>query len=265
MSKPRFSMLPIKRTGHLSGGLPSSLRILNSGQFQIGDKLPSERELSESFSVSRSSIRQALKVLEAAGRIETRVGSGTYFVEKQAVASSGDNLNALLALGVSKEFMQQLIAARNRDRAGDLRRPMPSRPTKRDPRAEKADRRECPGQDGQRRIRRERRPGHELEAKVAELAGNPILSAMQRQIHQLWIQAWRVYGFVPESRHTLHQEHCAIIEALASKKNTPRVIDPWWSSTWTRKSSKAAWRRRRCQRAGRAFRSPISSCMSWWA
>lgn len=224
MSKPRFSMLPIKRTDIFQEVCQQLENLLNSGQFQIGDKLPSERELSESFSVSRSSIRQALKVLEAAGRIETRVGSGTYFVEKHAVASSGDNLNALLALGVSKEFMQQLIAARTAiERA--IFEAYAIKANKSGIRAlkelidENALDKTASGEF-------EENAGLDMsfEAKVAELAGNPILSAMQRQIHQLWIQAWRVYGFVPESRHTLHQEHCAIIEALASK-NTPRVID----------------------------------------
>lgn len=46
-----------------------------------GDKLPSERELSERLSVGRSSVREALRALELLGLIETRRGEGTFFRE----------------------------------------------------------------------------------------------------------------------------------------------------------------------------------------
>lgn len=46
-----------------------------------GDKLPSERELSEHLSVGRSSVREALRALELLGLIETRRGEGTFFRE----------------------------------------------------------------------------------------------------------------------------------------------------------------------------------------
>lgn len=43
-----------------------------------GDKIPSERELSEQLSVSRSSIREALRAMQLLGLIETRRGEGTF-------------------------------------------------------------------------------------------------------------------------------------------------------------------------------------------
>lgn len=43
-----------------------------------GDKLPSERELSEKLEAGRSSVREALRALELIGLIETRHGEGTY-------------------------------------------------------------------------------------------------------------------------------------------------------------------------------------------
>lgn len=42
-----------------------------------GDMLPPERELAESFGVSRSSIRDAIRRLELVGLVEPRQGSGT--------------------------------------------------------------------------------------------------------------------------------------------------------------------------------------------
>ncbi len=51
--------------------------ISNDG-LQPGDKLPSERELSDRLSVGRSSVREALRALELLGLIETRRGEGTF-------------------------------------------------------------------------------------------------------------------------------------------------------------------------------------------
>lgn len=48
-----------------------------------GDKIPSERELSERLKVGRSSVREALRALELLGLIETRRGEGTYIKDFQ--------------------------------------------------------------------------------------------------------------------------------------------------------------------------------------
>ncbi|MBP1325629.1 DNA-binding FadR family transcriptional regulator [Leucobacter exalbidus] len=49
---------------------------LSSGRLHIGDHLPSERALAETLEVSRSSLREAMRVLEALGTIQTSTGSG---------------------------------------------------------------------------------------------------------------------------------------------------------------------------------------------
>lgn len=48
--------------------------IFISGQLRPGDKLGSEKELMESFGVSKATLREALRVLEAMGIIEIRKG-----------------------------------------------------------------------------------------------------------------------------------------------------------------------------------------------
>jgi GntR family transcriptional regulator, transcriptional repressor for pyruvate dehydrogenase complex len=52
--------------------------LIDRGELQPGDKLPSERELVKRLSVSRASVREALRVLEALGLVEVQPGLGTF-------------------------------------------------------------------------------------------------------------------------------------------------------------------------------------------
>ncbi|KMY52411.1 GntR family transcriptional regulator [Peribacillus loiseleuriae] len=57
--------------------------MIESDGLVSGDKIPSERELSERLHVGRSSIREALRALELLGLIETRRGEGTFIRDYQ--------------------------------------------------------------------------------------------------------------------------------------------------------------------------------------
>lgn len=48
------------------------------GLLKSGDQLPSERELSEKFQVSRASVREAIRALESLGLVKIKSGDGTY-------------------------------------------------------------------------------------------------------------------------------------------------------------------------------------------
>src|SRR5215212_6295843 len=52
------------------------LELISSGAWKPGYRLPPERELSESFGVSRTVVREAVKALEARGVLESTTGSG---------------------------------------------------------------------------------------------------------------------------------------------------------------------------------------------
>lgn len=54
--------------------------ILN-GKYQVGDRLPPERDIADAFSVSRSVVREALIMLELEKLIEVRKGSGVYVIQ----------------------------------------------------------------------------------------------------------------------------------------------------------------------------------------
>jgi GntR family transcriptional regulator, transcriptional repressor for pyruvate dehydrogenase complex len=77
-----------------------------------GDRLPPERELSERFRASRVSVRDALRVLEAGGLIEIRVGArGGAFVRAPAPGIVGEGIANMLTLSaVSPEEVTEARA-----------------------------------------------------------------------------------------------------------------------------------------------------------
>jgi len=69
---------PIKKT-RIAEEVADRIRMLVlDGTFPVGRPLPSERLLRERFAVSRGSIRDALRMLEMIGLLETRHGQGTF-------------------------------------------------------------------------------------------------------------------------------------------------------------------------------------------
>ncbi len=56
-------------------------KIIQERNLKPGDRLPSERELTDLLHVGRSSVREALRAMELLGLIETRRGEGTFIVD----------------------------------------------------------------------------------------------------------------------------------------------------------------------------------------
>jgi len=63
--------------------------LIEDGTYQSGDQLPSEAKLSESFGVSRATLREALRVLEEEGRVNRRQGVGTFVKDNTPLFESG--------------------------------------------------------------------------------------------------------------------------------------------------------------------------------
>jgi GntR family transcriptional regulator len=87
--------------------LASTLRLsIVSGQYIVGDRLPTEYQLSESFNVSRYTVRGALKLLEEEELIERIPGRGTL------VTSTGTPRTFVQALGGLNDLLQYAHEAR---------------------------------------------------------------------------------------------------------------------------------------------------------
>ena len=52
--------------------------LISRGKLKPGDRLPSEHEMTERFRISRISLREAMKLLEAKGYVESRHRKGKF-------------------------------------------------------------------------------------------------------------------------------------------------------------------------------------------
>ena len=58
-------------------------KAIAAGEYELGQRLPSERELAQTFGVSRPTVREAIIALELDGLVEVRLGSGVYVTNRQ--------------------------------------------------------------------------------------------------------------------------------------------------------------------------------------
>lgn len=79
---PATSLIPIERASVKDQALAQLKQFIASEGLAAGERLPSERELARQLGIGRNSVREALKVLEALGIVESRVGEGTFILEQ---------------------------------------------------------------------------------------------------------------------------------------------------------------------------------------
>ncbi|GAA3642448.1 FCD domain-containing protein [Nonomuraea antimicrobica] len=105
---------PVKRTRAFEDVLAQIERRIAEDGLTAGDRLPAERHLAEQLGVSRSSVREAMRVLETLGVVSSQVGRGP---DAGAVLTSRPDspLTDLLRLhlGLASLEMREVIDARH--------------------------------------------------------------------------------------------------------------------------------------------------------
>lgn len=76
-----------------------------------GQKLPTEHEMCKMFSVSRTALREALRMLDARGLIDMRKGSGI-FVADYTHAHASKPMGLFLEMNFDKSYVMQIIEIR---------------------------------------------------------------------------------------------------------------------------------------------------------
>lgn len=145
---------------------------INSGEIAPEMKLPSERELSEAFSVSRVSIREAIQILLAQGYVEIQHGKGTFVLDAKTrneaslqswVAGRDEELNSMIEMRIVFEPGVAALAAK-KAKPEDLERLMAIANSLHD----------CPRDELSQ-------TDAEFHLMIATLTGNPLISELAQQ------------------------------------------------------------------------------------
>ena len=87
--------------------------LISSGAYRPGDQIPTEQVLSERFGVGRSSIREAIKIFNYLGVLESKTARGTYVCERSnisreaitwALLLGNDDLDSIIELRGAMEL-----------------------------------------------------------------------------------------------------------------------------------------------------------------
>jgi GntR family transcriptional repressor for pyruvate dehydrogenase complex len=99
-------------------------QLIKQGRLRARDQLPSERELAETFKVSRTSVREALRALETQGLIVSRTGAGNFVADLPVESLIGplarlliDEKKALADVFEMRKLIEPHIAALAAERA----------------------------------------------------------------------------------------------------------------------------------------------------
>lgn len=88
--------------------------LITSGVYKVGDKIPTEQELAERFGIGRSSVREAIKIFQHLGILESRVPKGTFLCGRSQISTEAIAWAVLLGDDDMWEIMElrQIIEGR---------------------------------------------------------------------------------------------------------------------------------------------------------
>ncbi|MER5624046.1 FCD domain-containing protein [Streptosporangium sp. NPDC002544] len=104
---------PVRRTRAFEDVIAQIERRIADDGLTVGDRLPGERQLAEQLRVSRSSVREAMRVLETLGVVSSQVGRGPD-AGACLISRPADALSDLLRLhlGLSNLSLAEVVDAR---------------------------------------------------------------------------------------------------------------------------------------------------------
>jgi GntR family transcriptional repressor for pyruvate dehydrogenase complex len=183
--------------------------LITSGEYPVGSKLPNEKVLAQEFGVGRSSTREAVRTLEAAGMLRSVHGVGV-FVETDRRGSPGLVDQSLMGGFTMSDLFEtrmaleskaaELAAVRLTDHHADRLQEIVAAAA-------------APGIPEQEFVVLDGR----LHRQVAEASGNPLLLHLWESIAAQFEQySMRVIG-LPGRLERAHADHCGIVAALVDR------------------------------------------------
>lgn len=185
---------------------------IRRGDYAPGDRLPSERELTEMFGVSRVSVREGMRSLEAIGLVEIRHGHGCFVLDPSRRTSRdlrrwlGLHRDEVLELLLVRGPLDELAARC----AAERRDPVAIARVREAADAFRAE----VDRDGGPRLDELSESDIAFHVAIAAASGSDLLSDLLENLHQYLREARRA-GFEPPARaRESADEHDVIVAAV---------------------------------------------------
>jgi GntR family transcriptional repressor for pyruvate dehydrogenase complex len=185
-------------------------RAVAGGTIKIGDKLPPERDLALQFGVSRTSIREAVRILSTLGLVKTTQGGGTYVTDLFS-----ENVFSFLGFGsrLSRENYKLLFQARFVLESGCIPFVLDKVNTKDIERLKSI----VEDLKNETDIQRLGLLDARFHESLVELAGNPILSSLYQMIYKMLKEGTSKVISYPNGKKLAIRDHYSIIQAIETK------------------------------------------------
>ncbi|MGH3631896.1 MAG: FadR/GntR family transcriptional regulator [Sciscionella sp.] len=178
--------------------------------YAVGDRLPAERMLAEEFGVGRTSMREALRMVEATGLVRTQHGVGAFVV---STTRRNDGLASMLVF--DHVTVRDLFEVRT-----TLERETASLAARRRSETAVEDLRELIGEMADDHLTDE--TFVELDGRfhlaVADATNNPLYAQLMGTLRPLFLTYSRRVIGLPGRRETAHAGHTEILEAIVAKR-----------------------------------------------
>jgi GntR family transcriptional regulator, transcriptional repressor for pyruvate dehydrogenase complex len=199
---------PIKQQKVYEAAMSQLLALIEHGTYQPGDRLPTERQLSEELGISRASVRQALTGLAAMGVVQSRPGDGTYVASKSDAMWRLDAASARELLEARRVIESGTARLAALQRTDELLRELEAIVQVMDEQVS----------EGVHPVDTDR----EFHRTIARCAGNPWLEqAMEALAEQMSGPEWhrmKVWGLSgPEQTQRIQEQHWMIFRAIRDR------------------------------------------------
>ena len=197
---------------------------LRSGKIFVGDKLPGERQFAEDFGISRASVREAIRVLDAMGLVRSATGSGpkagaVVISEPSAALAWALRMHVATRSLPVGDLVQTRLLLETQSAIGAASAPDGPERTRILERADELldvmDDPELPARDFH---------AHDAEFHVllASLAGNVVVETIMASLRQATIgyvqETVSGLGNWPEISRTLQEQHREIVAAVRERR-----------------------------------------------
>jgi GntR family transcriptional repressor for pyruvate dehydrogenase complex len=198
---------PLREPGTLATRAADEIeRLIEERRYRPGQRLPSERKLAGLLGVSRATVREGVRRLEARGRLEVRHGSGVWVLPWDPLGGVAREAS-LRELFAMREILEVPAAGWAAERA---------RPDDIEGLRQLLEELEELGRRPPLDFDRLRQLDISFHLAIATLAGNRFLRQVMGVLHDMLEQGMETTLAVPGRLARARAEHGAVLEALAA-------------------------------------------------